>query len=285
MTIGSSLQIFWNRADSANKTVRTKYLEMPRTEINNLNISYQVAGEGDVVILLHGWGGEAASFQPVFEWLSASHKVYALDLPGFGKSEIPPTAWNTSDYAHFVVAFLETFRIPKAHLIGHSFGGRISIIVSAEHPEKVDKLILVDSAGLKPRRTAKYYIRVGTAKIGKQLRRFGKYGSLVANTISKRAGSKDYQEAGEMRATMVKVVNQDLRSLLPQIAASTLLIWGENDTDTPVAFGQIMEKEIPDAGLVVLKEAGHFSYLDRFPQFCRIVASFLKITNGSHSHG
>lgn len=188
---------------------------------------------------------------------------------------MPPTAWNTSDYAQFVIAFLEKFRIPKAHFIGHSFGGRISIIVSAKYPEKVDKLILVDSAGIKPRRTLKYHLRVGLAKFGKLLRRCGKYGVLVADAMSTRAGSKDYQNAGEMRGTLVKVVNQDLRSLLPRITASTLLIWGEDDKDTPVSFGQIMEKEIPDAGLVVLKEAGHFSYLDQFPQFCRIVASFL----------
>ena len=117
------------------------------------------------------------------------------------------------------------------------------------------------------------------AKIGKLLRQCGKFGVRLANALSARAGSKDYQEAGEMRATLVKVVNQDLRSLLPRISASTLLIWGENDKDTPVSFGKIMEKEIPDAGLVVLKEAGHFSYLDQFPQFRRIVASFLKITD------
>ena len=262
----------------------TQNLQGRRTQqliLNSLKISYQVAGEGDVVLLLHGWGGEAASFQPVFDWLAQSHKVYALDLPGFGKSQIPPTAWNTSDYAQFVIAFLEKFRIPKAHFIGHSFGGRISIIVSAEYPEKVNKLILVDSAGINPRRTIKYHLRVGLAKIGKLLRRCGKYGVLVADAMSTRAGSKDYQNAGDMRATLVKVVNQDLRSLLPRIAASTLLIWGEDDKDTPVSFGQIMQKEIPDAGLVVLKEAGHFSYLDKFPQFCRIVASFLKITNAS----
>ena len=252
---------------------------MRSTEINNLNISYQVAGEGDVILLLHGWGGEAASFQPLSEWLAHSHKVYTLDLPGFGKSQMPPTAWDTSDYARFVIAFLEKFCIPKVHLIGHSFGGRISIILSAEHPEKVDKLILVNSAGIKPPRTTKYYLRVGMAKVGKLLRQCGASGVRLANALAARAGSKDYQEAGEMRATLVKVVNQDLRSLLPQISASTLLIWGENDKDTPVSFGKIMEKEIPDAGLVVLKAAGHFSYLDQFSQFCRIVASFLKITD------
>ena len=246
-------------------------------KINNLNVAYQSAGEGDAVVLLHGWGGEADSFKPVFQWLSQTHKVYALDLPGFGKSDTPPTAWGTADYARCVTAFFEELGIRKAHLIGHSFGGRISIIIGAEHPEKVAKLILVDSAGIKPRRTAKYYLRVSLAKVGKLLRRCGTYGARVANALSRRVGSSDYQRAGAMRATLVKVVNEDLRPLLSRIAAPALLIWGADDKDTPVAYGKIMEKEIPDAGLVVLEQAGHFSYLDKFPQFCRIVASFLKI--------
>lgn len=250
-------------------------------DINNLNVAYQVAGEGDVVVLLHGWGGEADSFKPVFEWLAQTHRVYALDLPGFGRSEHPPTAWGTPDYAQFVTAFFKKLGIPKAHLIGHSFGGRISIILGAEHPEKVEKLILVDSAGIKPRRTAKYYLRVSLAKVGKQLRRCGSYGTWFANAMSRRLGSSDYQNAGAMRATLVKVVNEDLRPLLSRIAAPALLIWGADDEDTPVAYGQIMAREIPDAGLVVLPEAGHFSYLDKFPQFCHIVASFLNIQEGS----
>ena len=244
-------------------------------EINDLKIAYQVEGTGAPVVFLHGWGGEANSFKPVFDWLSRSYKVYALDLPGFGLSEIPLTAWDASDYAQFLSAFFYKLNIDKAHLIGHSYGGRISIVMAAEEPEKVGKLILVDSAGIIPPRTAKYYIRVSVAKIGRLMRCCGTFGNRLADSIAQRVGSKDYQEAGPMRATLVKSVNQNLRPLLPKIQASTLLIWGENDTDTPISFGKIMEKEIPDAGLVILKDAGHFSYLDQLPQFCEIVANFL----------
>lgn len=244
-------------------------------EINDLKIAYQVKGTGTPVVLLHGWGGEANSFKPVFDWLSRSYQVYALDLPGFGLSEMPSTAWDASDYAQFLSTFFYKLNIDKAHLIGHSYGGRISIVMAAEEPEKVDKLILVDSAGIIPSRTAKYYIRVSVAKIGRLMRCCGTLGNRLADSIAQRVGSKDYQEAGPMRATLVKSVNQNLRPLLPKIQASTLLIWGENDTDTPISFGKIMEKEIPDAGLVILKDAGHFSYLDRLPQFCEIVANFL----------
>ncbi len=245
------------------------------TEIDNLKIAYQVEGTGTPVVLLHGWGGEANSFRPVFDWLSRFYQVYALDLPGFGLSEIPPTAWDASDYAKFLSAFFHKLNINKAHLIGHSYGGRISIVMAAEEPEKIDKLILVDSAGIIPPRTTKYYIRISLAKIGRLMRYCGTLGNRLANNITQKVGSKDYREAGPMRATMVKSVNQNLRPLLPKIQASTLLIWGENDTDTPVSFGRIMEKEIPDAGLVILKDAGHFSYLDQLPQFCEIVENFL----------
>lgn len=245
------------------------------TEINNLKIAYQVEGTGPVVVLLHGWGGEANSFIPVFDRLSRSYQVYALDLPGFGLSEIPPTGWDASGYANFLSAFFDKLNINKAHLIGHSYGGRISIVMAAEKPEKVDKLILVDSAGIIPPRTMKYHVRISIAKIGRLIRCCGRIGNRLADIIAQKVGSKDYREAGPMRATLVKSVNQNLRPLLPKIQASTLLIWGENDTDTPVSFGTIMEKEIPDAELVILKDAGHFSYLDQLPQFCEIVTNFL----------
>ena len=244
-------------------------------EINNLKIAYQIEGTGSTVVLLHGWGGEANSFRPVFDQLSQTHQVFALDLPGFGLSEIPPTAWNATDYANFLSTFFHKFNIKKAHLIGHSYGGRISIVMAAENPKKVDKLVLVDSAGIKPTRSAKYYFKIYLAKFGRPLRHCGTLGSKIADVIAHRSGSKDYREAGPMRPTMVKSVNQNLRLLLPKIQASTLLIWGENDTDTPIESGKIMAKEIPNAELIILKDAGHFSYLDQLPQFCKIVTEFL----------
>ncbi len=244
-------------------------------EIDNLKVAYQVNGTGESVILLHGWGGEANSFKPVIDWMSRYYKVFALDLPGFGLSEKPSVAWDASDYATFLSGFFEKLKIKKAHLIGHSYGGRISIVMAARQPHLVDKLILVDSAGIIPPRELMYYIRIGIAKCGRLIRRFGSVGNKFADALSKQIGSKDYQEAGPMRATLVKSVNQDLRPLLPKIQAATLLIWGENDNDTPISSGEIMSKEITNSELVVLKDAGHFSYLDQFPQFCKIVGNFL----------
>ncbi len=244
-------------------------------EIDNLKIAYQVEGSGTPVILLHGWGAEANTFSYVFDRLSNTYQIYALDLPGFGLSEIPPNAWDASDYAKLIATFYSNLNINKAHLIGHSYGGRISIVLAAEQPEKVDKLILVDSAGIIPPRTMKYYYRISLAKIGRLIRKCGTLGKRLADNIANRVGSSDYKQAGPMRATMVKSVNQNLQPLLPNIQATTLLIWGENDTDTPISFGKIMQDEIPNAELVILKGAGHFSFLDKPKEFCQSVETFL----------
>lgn len=247
-------------------------------EIDGLKVHYEVGGTGESVVLLHGWGGQSESFKPVFDYLINGYNAYALDLPGFGNSDTPPCPWGADDYARLISGFFEKLQVAKAHIIGHSFGGRIAIVLAAKQPEKVDKLILVDSAGIKPRRTVKYRVRVSIAKMGKFLfsaQRFGTFGENIRNAISNLVGSKDYQDAGEMRGTFVKIVNEDLRPLLPKIRASTLLVWGENDTATPISHAKIMENDIEDAGLVVLQNAGHFSYLDNCPQFCRIVSRFL----------
>lgn len=244
-------------------------------DIENLKIAYQVEGAGMPVVLLHGWGAEANTFRFVIDRLLDSHQIFAIDLPGFGLSEVPPHAWDASDYARMISIFYDKLNIEKAHLIGHSYGGRISIVLAAKHPEKVNRLILVDSAGLIPHRTMHYYLRISLVKIGRLIRHCGTSGKRMADNIANRLGSKDYRHAGPMRATLVKSVNQNLRPLLPNIIASTLLIWGENDKDTPISFGKIMQDEIPNAELVILKGAGHFSFLDKPTEFCHFVEDFL----------
>ena len=150
-------------------------------EVDGLRIFYEVEGVGETVVLLHGWGGQAVSFKPVFDYLVSGYKAYALDLPGFGSSDLPPCPWGADDYALFVSAFFTKLGVSKASIIAHSFGGRIAIVLAAKHPEKVNKLILVDSAGIKPRRTLKYHVRVSIAKIGRLLFR----GDCLENTAKK----------------------------------------------------------------------------------------------------
>ena len=247
-------------------------------EIDGLKIYYESKGEGAFVVLLHGWGGQASSFKPVFDFLIKSHRVYVLDFPGFGRSDMPPHTWGTFDYASFISKFCAKLGITKTRIIGHSFGGRIAIVLAANFPKTVDKLILVNSAGIRLKRTVKYYTFITIAKMGKILLSapiFGKYGEQIKDALYNYVGSEDYRNAGELRDVLVKVVNEDLRHLLSKIEVPTLLVWGEKDKKTPISHARIMEEEIKNARLVILKNAGHFSYLDEFPQFCRIISQFL----------
>jgi pimeloyl-ACP methyl ester carboxylesterase len=237
-------------------------------------------GSGPAVLLLHGWGVSSALFQPTMAQLKHAFTLIAPDFPGFGATPPPPIPWSVNDYAVWIINLLDSLNIDRAHVIGHSHGGRVAIKLASQWPERVDKLILADSAGIRPKRTLKYWVQVRAFKSLRWL----SHASLVpaplrnwASTRVARRGSPDYQQAaGTVRASLVRVVNEDLRDLLPRIQAPTLLVWGENDTDTPLTDGQLMEKLIPDAGLVVLKGAGHYAYVEQSAYFCRVVETFLR---------
>ena len=245
--------------------------------INGVKINYEIVGQGQNVLVLHGWGGCINSMRPVINHLKDRFKVISLDFPGHGKSDYPDSAWGVPEYMELLYKFLKTLNLEKVHIIAHSFGGRVSIMLSSLYPEMVGKLILVDSAGI---RTIEDYFRVYKYKLIKNTLRVLLFNSefyeKVIKKIRSKVGSSDYQKLPDnMRATFVKIVNQDLRAYLKSIQSPTLLIWGEKDEATPVYMGKIMKKKIKDSGLVVLKDAGHFSYLDKSREFNAIIDSFL----------
>lgn len=275
------------RLDAATLTVAagSQHTGMPSfgvspvfVEVDGLKIYYETGGIGPIVLLLHGWGGQVESMAPVFDCLVGHFTVWSLDLPGFGRSDRPRTAWGAEHYAGFVNSFLSRVRVPVAHVVAHSFGGRIAIVLAATWPRRVDKLILVDSAGIRPRHAIAYYCRVLLAKGTRALlssRICGDRGPGLEEKALGLLGSDDYREAGENRDTLVKLVNEDLRAFLPRISSSTLLIWGSEDEVVPLAHARLMEDSVPDSALVVLEGAGHFSYLDRQDEFCLILRTFL----------
>lgn len=248
------------------------------TYVDGLKINYRVSGEGKNVVLIHGWGASLKSFQPVHNYLEKYFCTYSIDLPGFGESQEPKEVWSSEEYADLVSKFLDKLNIEEPILIGHSFGGKVSIRLAAN--KRINKIILIGSAGIKPKRKPEYYFKVYSYKLAKNIFKLpflNKYSEKVMNYFKKKAGSSDYRNAsGIMQQVFVKVVNEDIKWLLPQIKVPTLLIWGENDTATPVADGQIMEKSMIDAGLVILKKAGHYAYLDKFNEFIIIISNFLK---------
>lgn len=250
-------------------------------DIQNLKINYIQEGHGQDALILHGWGCNSQTVMPIYNLLKRHYRVTAVDLPGFGESAKPETPFDSYDYANVIKQFIDKLGLTRIVLFGHSHGGRISIILSSQYPELIDKLILIDSAGIIPKRGIKYHIKVYGFKAMKKLYLFfhaGKDGDKSLEAFYKKHGSEDYRQSdGIMRQTMVKVVNDNLRHLLKDIKASTLLIWGEEDDATPLSDGRIMEKEIKGSGLVVIKGAGHYSFIDDFQTFRLVIKSFLNI--------
>lgn len=237
-------------------------------------------GTGHPVLLLHGWGASSELFERTVAGLEDAFAVIAPDFPGFGATPPPPSAWSVGDYATWVVNLLDTLGVERAHVIGHSFGGRVAIKLASQWPQRVAKLVLTDSAGIRPPRPPAYWLRLWRYKAVKSLARaawapagFKRW----AEDWMRAQGSSDFQQAsGTVRGSFVRVVNEDLRDLLPTIKAPTLLIWGDRDEDTPLADARLMEQLIPDAGLVVFEGAGHYAYLEQFARFCLIVKTFFQ---------
>jgi len=251
-------------------------------EIDGLNICYSIIGEGNInVLFLHGWGASKHTFDPVINILSKEPKlkITSLDFPGFGKSDTPKTIIGTLEYEKITLRFIEKLGLKNIILVGHSFGGRIAIRIASSKPELVDKMILVDSAGIKPKRKLSYYTKVWSFKFSKMILKLFYKGDKFdqkMQALYKKHGSSDYKNANNiMRQILVKVVNEDLTSLLSNIKAPTLLIWGELDNDTHLWMAKKMETLIKDAGLVVFKGAGHYSFIDKLSDFCIIITKFI----------
>ena len=248
-------------------------------KINGLNINYEVSGEGSSVILLHGWLCSLETMKPIANVLQ-NFKVYNVDLPGFGKSDMPEKPFNTNDFGDFLDGFIKQLKIDNPILIGHSNGGRTILNYAGRRLGNIKKIILIDSAGVKPKRKIGYYIKVYTFKFLKNF--LGIFPDIeMFNNIRERVlgkfGSSDYKNSPEiLRKTMSIIINEDQTKIMKNIDASTLMLWGENDTDTPIEDGKTMERNIKDSSLIEIKGAGHFSYLDSYNQCMEIIKEFIK---------
>lgn len=249
-------------------------------QIEGLRLRYSETGvpDGKPVVILHGWGCNLSTVRSIASCLEDGMRVISIDLPGHGQSEEPEKVWGTFDFSELVGKIIKELNLENPSLVGHSFGGRTSIAYASRN--KVNKLVLVDSAGITPKRSLKYYYKVYSYKAMKKLL------NLVLGTekskkeiekLLKKRGSADYQTSTpKMRAIMSRCVNEDLRKIMPYITAPTLLIWGEQDTATPLSDARIMENKIPDAGIVSFPNCGHYSFLDNPIGFKAVIREFFK---------
>ena len=253
--------------------------------VDGLRIACRVRGALDgsrpIAVVLHGWGASSAAVASIQACLADSHDSLAPDLPGFGASDPLPAVWGAEEYLASITRLLDQLGIRRASFLGHSRGGHFAFVFGARYPDRIDRLVLIDCAGIRGRRGAAYQARVLAFKVGRRVLQSrplaGQRGAPLRALFERRIGSADYRAAsGPLRGTLVRLVNEDARHLLPSVKAPTLLIWGERDDSTPLVDGQLMERLIPDAGLVVFPGAGHFSYADDPGRFCRVVSHFLR---------
>ncbi len=237
-----------------------------KINIKNLDINYIQYGEGKDIILLHGWGQNIEMMKPLGDNFSDKYRITILDLPGFGESDEPKNTWTIDDYELMLEDFIKELKIKKPIIIGHSFGGRLAIRYSARNP--IEKLVLFGSPCIRIQEALPLNVRI--LKSLKKLPGMNKIGEYMKQYI----GSRDYKAASPvMRQTLVEVVNEDLSKYAKEIEEPTLLIWGQNDTEAPVAEAKELEKIMIDAALIILPGT-HYAYLENLAQVVNILNSF-----------
>ena len=247
--------------------------------IDGIRINYTEEGNGIPVLLLHGWGSSNVAFTGIINTLKSRCRLVAPDFPGCGGSDTMSEPWTIENYADFVLKFMEAVGLQNPIMMGHSHGGRVTLYMTAKGMVNPPKIVLLDAAGLIPKKSAKQKFRAKSFKTIKRvltLPVIKNYSSGLLDKARKHYGSADYNNAPEvLRRTLVSLVNTDLRDILPNIKCPSLLIWGENDTATPLEDAKTIEKLIPDAGLCVIKGTGHFSFVERPYEAHAILNSFI----------
>ena len=217
------------------------------------------------MIFLHGWGGSTDSFLGVAKNIR-NYRITLIDFYGFGNTPHPDYPLCLDDFINGVKEIITFYNMDEVVLCAHSFGGRVAIKLASENPKYLKKIVLVDSAGIPPKRGLKYKFKIFTYKFFKALK------------INLNFGSADYKSLdGAMKKTFVNIVNEDLTEYLQYISVPTLIVWGDKDVDTPLYMAKKLNEKIKDSGLVIL-HGTHFCYIECLNEFILILNSFLGAT-------
>lgn len=239
-------------------------------KVNNVNINYINYGskEGKDIVFLHGWGQNIQMMKMLADPLSKENNIVIVDLPGFGESTEPTYDWMVDDYVEAIKSLLESLKIKKPILVGHSFGGKISLLYSSKY--EVEKLVVLGSPYKKE--IKKLSLKTKMLKAAKKVPVLNK----LEGFAKKHIGSTDYRNASEiMRKILVNTVNYDISSNLSKIKCPTLIIWGTNDEAVPIEDAYELEKIIKDAAVVEYEGCSHYAYLERLNQTVNVLRSFI----------
>ena len=251
-----------------------------RFTVNDFTIYYERHGYSKKnILILPGWGDNRNTFKYLIDILKEEYSVYILDYPGFGKSFFPNRDLNINDYSYLIKEFIIKKKLYNLTIIAHSFGGRIIIDLFKKYNLGIKNLILIDIAGIKPK---KGIYRIIKEKIYKFLKKLGiffpkKIRKLYLNKLIKIFGSSDYAKLNpNIRKSFINIVNYDQKDEIRNINVDTLIIWGEFDKDVPLKDGYFINKEIYNSGLVIIPKSGHFPYLDRAYYVNKVILEYLK---------
>ena len=252
---------------------------------NGADVYWTLCGTGkEKLLLLHGWGCSVELMKPVADRITGDHRFMMVDFPGHGQSSRPPEPWGVPEFGESLIRFLRETGFYPCHIIAHSFGARVAAWIASEYPDMVSRMILTGAAGIRPKQTEAAQKRSAQYRKLKNIAAgIGRIPFLqgvsdrMSESLRRKYGSRDYNNLdAEMRKTFVKIVSRDLTDMYGSIRSSTLLLWGDRDTETPLWMGREMEKMIPDSALIILEGGTHFAYLEQVDRFCTIVSEFLK---------
>lgn len=244
-------------------------MEIKQIIINETLISYATAGRGDrSLIFLHGWRSSKEAWLPVAHLMeNAGYRLIFMDLPGFGASETPKRPYTLHDYAETVRLFAEKLGLEIRAVIGHSAGARIAVKLAAEHPDFMDKLVLVASGGARPDFLS---FKACLAKIAKPFFAMG-FMAPLRKKLYAAMGAEDYLATPELQKTFVNVINENLDPLLTLLKTDTLVIWGNKDETAPPTYGDHIAKLIQNASLEIIEGAGHYCFNEQPEKFSEAV--------------
>jgi len=197
--------------------------------------------------------------------------VHFIDLPGFGESDEPPKTWGTPEYSARILQYLDENGISRADFMGHSYGGRISMYIAFTRPERVARLVLIDASGVRAKAPLKRRLKIAAVKGLRNVLRFAKqrFGVPLYETwFIPRFASADYKASGTMREVFVRIVNEEYSEEVKRISAPTLLLWGEDDGETPVSVARKLASLIKSSELVILPNKDHFPFLGAGAALC-----------------
>lgn len=253
---------------------------------NDITIYYEKYGyKNKTILILPGWGNTRQTFNNIINYFKTDYTIYILDYPGFGNSPYPNKELTIYDYTNIIRDFMDTFNIINPIIIAHSFGGRLTTLLSGYYKEQIDKLILIDIASIKPKKTIKKFIKEKTYKLLKQTIKIlpklkqEKYKQKLLQLF----GSTDYINLPpNMHKTFKNIVNKDLKEYLNYIDQETLIIWGKEDKDTPIKDAYKINKSIKNSALIIYPKAKHFSYLEEPFLTNKIIDAFINEKNTNY---